>query len=122
MAVDGYDEEHPPIKESTMIKRALAYTLTALGLASTYATLAVAQPQQPSTQKKLDLTPQYNLRPPTAEQDLQRFKKPADPPPSYPRPDAHGEHRLELNKDVSLGGDANRGGVSGNVRVPIAGK
>jgi hypothetical protein len=35
-----------------MIKRAPAYSLTALGPASTYATLALAQPQQPSTQKK----------------------------------------------------------------------
>ena len=48
-----------------MIKRALAYTLTALGLASTYATLAKAEPKQPSTQKKLEIAPQYNLR--TAE-------------------------------------------------------
>jgi len=61
MAVDGYDEEHPPAKASTMIKRALAYTLTALGLASTYATLARAQPQQPSMQNKLELAPQCNL-------------------------------------------------------------
>lgn len=84
MAVHGYDEEHLRAKESTIIKRALAYTLTALGLASTYATLAMAQPQQPSTPKKLDLAPQYNLQPPTAERQLQRFKKPADLPPSYP--------------------------------------
>jgi hypothetical protein len=41
MAVDGYDEERPPAEE----EHPLAYTLTALGLASTYATLAMAQPQ-----------------------------------------------------------------------------
>lgn len=61
-----YDEEHRPASQG---EHPLAYTLTALGLASTYATVAMAQPQQPSTQKKLELAPQYNLR--TAEQKLQ---------------------------------------------------
>lgn len=40
-----------------MIKRALAYSLTALGHASTYATLALAQPQQPLADRRTEPQP-----------------------------------------------------------------
>lgn len=40
--------------------------------------------------------------------------------PNYPRLDRQsGETRLQINRDVSVGGDVTRDSVSGNVRFPL---
>jgi hypothetical protein len=72
----------------------------------------------------LNLAPSYQPRPQTDSERLQNFKAPAPPPTSYPHISGgdRGDPRLNVNRDVSLGGNISAHGVEGNVRFPIPGR
>ncbi len=74
-----------------------------------------------AAQNKPDLFPRTEIRPQTDSERLQNFKPPSPPPTTYPNisRDERGEPRLNINRDVSVGGNVTRDSVEGNVRFPI---
>jgi hypothetical protein len=77
-----------------------------------------------SADDKVRLAPTYQPRPQTDSERLQNFKPPPPPPTTYPNVSGgdRGDPRLNINRDVSLGGNVSAGSVEGNVRFPIPGK
>jgi hypothetical protein len=72
-----------------------------------------------------NLAPSYQPHPQTDSERLQNFNVPPPPPPSYPsisRDAGTNEPRLNVNRDVSLGGNVTRNSMDGNVRFPIPGQ
>lgn len=71
----------------------------------------------------LRLAPTYQPRPQTDSERLQNFRAPPPPPTTYPNISGgdRGDPRLNVNRDVSLGGNLSAGSVEGNVRFPIPG-
>jgi hypothetical protein len=65
----------------------------------------------------------YQPRPQTDSERLQNFRAPPSPPTSYPNISGgdRGDPRLNINRDVSLGGNLGAGSLEGNVRFPIPG-
>ncbi|MDI1266173.1 MAG: hypothetical protein PS018_23260 [bacterium] len=97
-----------------MRKRTISLAFAAVAAVLT-SSLAVAQ----------NLAPSYQPRPQTDNERLQNFKAPPPPPTSYPnisRDSGTNEPRLNVNRDVSLGGNVTRDSMEGNVRFPIPGK
>jgi hypothetical protein len=89
----------------------LAFTLVAALLA-------------PGLTSAQNLAPSYQPRPQTDSERLQNFRAPPPPPTTYPnisRDDRTNEPRLNVNRDVSLGGNVTRDSMEGNVRFPIPG-
>lgn len=74
--------------------------------------------------ESVNLAPRYLPRPQTDSERLQNFKPPPPPPTSYPSISGgdRGDPRLNVNRDVSLGGNISPGGAEGNVRFPIPGQ
>jgi hypothetical protein len=72
----------------------------------------------------VDFAPNYKPHPETDSERLQNFREPTPPPTSYPNISGgdRGDPRLNVNRDVSLGGSINAHGVEGNVRFPIPGR
>jgi hypothetical protein len=83
--------------------------------------LALLVPHLTSAQ---DLAPTYQPHPETDSERLQNFREPAPPPTPYPNISGgdRGDPRLNINRDVSLGGNISPRGVEGNVRFPIPGQ
>lgn len=65
----------------------------------------------------------YQPRPQTDSERLQNFRAPPPPPTSYPNISGgdRGDPRLNINRDVSVGGNLGAGSLEGNVRFPIPG-
>src|SRR6185295_7875924 len=65
----------------------------------------------------------YQPRPQTDSERLQDFRAPPPPLTSYPNISGgdRGDPRLNINRDVSLGGNLGAGSLEGNVRFPIPG-
>ncbi|MGJ4882868.1 MULTISPECIES: hypothetical protein [unclassified Bradyrhizobium] len=79
---------------------------------------------QASGQNLKDLVPTYQPHQQTDSERLQNFRAPAPPPTNYPnisRDPSTNEPRLNVNRDVSLGGNVTRNSAEGNVRFPIPG-
>lgn len=71
-----------------------------------------------------NLAPSYQPRQQTDSERLQNFRAPPPPPTTYPnisRDAGTNEPRLNINRDVSLGGNVTRGSAEGNIRFPIPG-
>jgi hypothetical protein len=70
-----------------------------------------------------NLFPSYQPRMQTDSERLQNFRPPAPPPTTYPNISGgdRGDPRLNINRDVSVGGNIRRDSVEGNVRFPIPG-
>jgi hypothetical protein len=71
-----------------------------------------------------NLAPSYQPRPQTDSERLQNFRAPAPAPTTYPsisRDVNTNEPRLNVNRDVSFGGNVTRNSMDGNVRFPIPG-
>ena len=71
-----------------------------------------------------NLFPQYQPRPQTDTERLNTFRPPPPPPPSYPNISGgnSGDPRLNLNPNVSVGGNVSPNSVEGNIRFPIPGQ
>jgi hypothetical protein len=107
-------------KLETEDREAAMYMFAVLVLAAA----ALAIPTPGSADDKVRLAPTYQPRPQTDSERLQNFKPPPPPPATYPSISGgdRGDPRLNINRDVSLGGNLSAGGVEGNVRFPIPGK
>ncbi|MFB9268382.1 hypothetical protein ACFFWD_35590 [Bradyrhizobium erythrophlei] len=72
----------------------------------------------------VNLAPTYQPHPETDSERLQNFRVPSPPPTSYPNVSGgdRGDPRLNINRDVSLGGNVSPHSVEGNVRFPIPGR
>jgi hypothetical protein len=73
----------------------------------------------------VNLAPSYQPHPETDSERLQNFRDvPSTPPAGYPNISGgdRGDPRLNINRDVSLGGSISPHGVEGNVRFPIPGQ
>ena len=94
----------------------LAVTVWAISALSAIPTLARAD--------DVDLAPTYQPHPETDSERLQNFGEPAPSPTTYPNISGsdRGDPRLNINRDVSLGGNISAHGVEGNVRFPIPGR
>jgi hypothetical protein len=71
-----------------------------------------------------NLTPNYQPHQQTDSERLQNFRAPGPAPTTYPnisRDLGTNEPRLNVNRDVSLGGSVTRNSAEGNVRFPIPG-
>jgi len=70
-----------------------------------------------------NLAPRYQPRPQTDAERLQNFQPPPPPPTTYPNISGgdRGDPRLNINRDVSVGGNLTGSSVEGNVRFPIPG-
>jgi hypothetical protein len=95
--------------------RTLHFAVAALGLLSI---------QPASAQNNPNLFPKIEIRPQTDAERLQTFKPPPPPPTTYPNISGgdRGDPRLNVNKDVSVGGKMTPDSVEGNVRFPIPGQ
>ncbi|MCS3726170.1 hypothetical protein [Bradyrhizobium betae] len=79
---------------------------------------------QASGQNFQSLTPNYQPHQQTDTERLQNFRAPGPAPTTYPnisRDSGTNEPRLNVNRDVSLGGNVTRDSAEGNVRFPIPG-
>jgi len=71
----------------------------------------------------VNLAPSYRPHQQTDSERLQNFQPPPPPPTTYPNISREsGEPRLNVNPNVSLGGNIGRDGAQGNVRFPIPGQ
>ena len=71
-----------------------------------------------------NLMPSYQPHQQSDGERLQNFHAPGPPPTTYPnisRDPGTNEPRLNINRDVSLGGNATRESAEGNIRFPIPG-
>jgi hypothetical protein len=93
-----------------------------LHLALAGAALLIAQPV--IAQNKPDLFPKYQIKPQTDSERLEKFRPPPPPPTTDPNISGgdRGDPRLNLNRDVSVGGNVTPNSVEGNVRFPIPGQ
>jgi len=96
--------------------KGLVVVAWAICMAGVLPTLAVAE--------SVNLAPRYQPHQQADSERLQNFRTPPPPPTNYPNISGgdRGDPRLNVNRDVSLGGSISPSGVEGNVRFPIPGQ